>query len=819
MPPIPPVIRRFVRAPGFTAIALITLAIGIGANTAVFSVVNGVLIRPLPYANSDELVGIWHSAAGLPGLPKLNVSPTMYFTYRETGQSFRELGLWQRGGVTVSGQGEPELVRSARVTYGTLQTLGVPATLGRWFSAEDDTPGGADTVMLMPGYWHRRFGSDSSIVGRTVTIDARSHTVIGVMPDGFQFLGGDTDVILPMRFDRNRIFLGNFSYQGVARLKPGVTLEQANADVGRMLPAWWAAWPAPPGMDRKIFETARIGPALTPLKQDVVGDIRDTLWVLMGTIGVVLLIACANVANLLLVRVEGRQQELATRAALGAGWWRIARELLLESLVLGLAGGVLGLAVAYGALKLLVAVGPETLPRLNEITIDPAVLGFTLVAALVSGLLFGVIPVLKYSGPRIVGALRSATRNSSMSRERHRARNTLVVVQVALALVLLVASGLMIRTFQTLRAVHPGFERPHEVQTLRVSIPESVEADQQRVARIYNEILEKISSVPDVKAAAMVSSAPLEGFNSTDPVSAEDKAYTPGQIPPLRRFKFVSPNYFHTVGTPVIAGRDFTWTDVFDDRRVAVISENMAREMWGGTQPALGKRIRVGNADHWREVVGIVGDVYDNGVHEPAPGIVYWPILMSQFWGQTQFVSRGLTFVVRSDRTNTEGFLTQVRQAVWSVNGSLPVALVRTLQEMYERSMARTTFALVMLAIAGGMALLLGLIGIYGVISYSVSQRTREIGIRMALGVDQADVRRMFVRHGLVLSGIGIAIGVGVAAGLARLMTSLLFNVSPLDAVTYVAVSVVLAAAAVLASYLPARRAAALNPVQALRAE
>jgi putative ABC transport system permease protein len=818
MAPLPPVIRRFTRAPGFTAIALVTLAIGIGANTAVFSVVNGVLIKPLPYPNSDELIGLWHTAPGV-NIPKLNVSPTMYFTYRENGQTFRELGLWTRGGVTVTGQGEPEQVRTVWVTYGTLETLGVPAAVGRWFSREDDTPGAANTVILMPGYWHRRFGGDASIVGRTVTIDANSHTVVGVMPDGFRFLEGDTDLILPQRFDRNRVFLGNFSYQGVARLKPGATLEQANADVGRMLPAWQQAWPAPPGLDRKVFENARIAPALTPLKQDIVGDIRDMLGVLMGTIGVVLLIACANVANLLLVRVEGRQQELATRAALGAGWWRIARDLLVESLVLGLAGGVLGLGVAYGALKLLVAIGPETLPRLQEITIDPTVLGFTLLVSLVSGLLFGVVPVLKYGGPRIVGALRSTSRTSSHSRERHRARNVLVVVQVALALVLLVASGLMIRTFQTLRSVHPGFVRPSDVQMLRVSIPVTVEADPQRVTRIYNDIVEKISAIAGVQSAALVSSAPLEGFNSTDPVSAEDKTYTPGQIPPLRRFKFISPDYFRTVGTPLIVGRDLTWTDMYDDRRVTVISENMAREMWGSSQAALGKRIRVAGVDHWREVVGVVGDVYDNGVHEPAPGIVYWPILMSQFWGQPRFVSRSLTYVVRSERTNTEALLTQVRQAVWSVNGSLPLALVRTLQDVYERSMARTTFALVMLAIAGGMALLLGLIGIYGVISYSVSQRTREIGIRMALGVTHGDVRRMFVRHGLVLAGIGIGVGVAVAAGLARLMASLLFNVSPLDGLTYLAVSLVLGAAAVLASYLPARRAAALNPVQALRAE
>ena len=472
------------------------------------------------------------------------------------------------------------------------------------------------------------------------------------------------------------------------------------------------------------------------------------------------------------------------------------------------------------ALKLLLAIGPETLPRLREIAIDPIVLAFTLIASLLSGLLFGFIPVLKYSGPRLVTALRGATRTSSHSRERHRARNLLVVVQVALALVLLVASGLMIRTFQILRNVQPGFVRPGEVQMLRVSIPDPVEADAVRVARIYNDILEKVAGTPGRRVCrAGQFGAAREVRQQRSGRQPRTRSTAPTEIPPIRRFKFVSPGYFRTVGTPLIVGRDITWTDVFDDRRVTMISENMAREMWGSAPAALGKRIRAGSIDDWREIVGVVGDVHDNGVHEPAPGIVYWPIMMPKFWGNERFVSRGLTYVVRSDRTNTEAFLTQIREAVWSVNASLPLALVRTLQDVYERSMARTTFALVMLAIAGVMALLLGLIGIYGVISYSVSQRTREIGIRMALGVDHAAVRRMFVRHGLVLSGIGIAIGIAVAAGLARLMASLLFNVSPLDAVTYVAVSAVLASAAVLASYLPARRAAALNPVQALRAE
>jgi predicted permease len=803
----------------FTAAALLTLAIGIGANTAVFSVVNGVLIKPLPYPKSEELVGVWHSAPGVVFKDgAVNVSPTMYFSYREEGRAFQQVGIWSQGGVTVTGFSEPEQVRSLFVTQGVLDAVGVPPALGRWFSREDDSPGSPETVLLTHGYWQRRFGGDRNVLGRSLTIDSKPRTVIGVMPEGFRFLDDDAELILPQRFDRARVFLGNFSFTGIARLKPGVTIEQANADVARMLPMWLKAWPTPLGLDRAVFESARFAPALRPLKQDVVGNITDVLWVLMGTIGVVLLIACANVANLLLVRVEGRQQELATRAALGAGRGRIARELIHESLTLGAMGGVLGVGVAFGALRLLKALRPETLPRLDEIVIDPLVIGFAAAAALLSGVLFGLIPILKYSGPQFITALRG-TRTASHSRERHRARNVLVVVQVALALVLLVASGLMIRTFQSLRHVEPGFTRANELQMLRVSIPPTLIEDPSRVLRTYSDILEKLAALPGVSAAAFVSSAPLEGFNSNDPIGAEDKPYDPKKIPPIRRFKFISPGYFRTVGTPLVTGRDITWSDVLDDHPVAVISENMAREMWGAPSAALGKRIKVAPVDSWREIVGVVGDVRDNGVHEPAPTIVYWPTMMAKFWGNERFASRSLTFVLRSDRTGTEAFLTQIRQAVWSVNGSLPLALVRTLQDVYDRSLARTTFALVMLAIAGAMALLLGIIGIYGVIAYSVSQRTREIGIRMALGVEQRDLRRMFLQHGLVLAGIGVVVGIGVAAALMRLMTSMLYQVSPLDLTTYAGVSLVLLAAAMTASYLPARRAASLNPVDALRAE
>jgi predicted permease len=801
----------------FTAAALLTLAIGIGANTAVFSVVNGVLIKPLPYPHADELVGIWHSAPGI-GLNNgtANMSPTMYFTYRDESRVFRDLGVWSSGGVTVTGQSEPEQVRTLNVTQGVLDTLAVPPLLGRWFSREDDTPGTPETVVLTHGYWLRRFGGDRSVVGRAITIDAKPRTVIGVMPADFRFLELNAELILPHRFDRARLFLGNFSFQGIGRLKPGVTLDQVNADLERLLPIWLESWPTPFGINKKMFADARLAPAVRPLKQDVVGNITEVLWVLMGTIGVVLLIACANVANLLLVRMEGRQQELATRAALGAGRGRIAREMIHESLLLGAMGGVLGVGVAFGALRLLKALRPETLPRLEQITIDPTVMAFATAASLLSGILFAIIPIVKYSGPQFVAALRG-NRTASHSRERHRARNVLVVVQVALALVLLVSSGLMIRTFQTLRQVHPGFSRPDELQMLRVSIPETLIADSTRVARTFSDILEKLSAVPGVSAAAFTSSAPMEGFNSNDLVLAEDKVVEPGKLPPLRRFKFISPGYFRALGTPFIAGRDITWSDLFDDRAVAVISENMAREMWGEPAAALGKRIKSAPVDTWREIVGVVGDVYDNGVHEKAATIVYWPAMMVKFWGNERFVSRSLAFVLRSDRAGTEEFLNQIRQGVWSVNGSLPLALVRTLQEVYDRSMARTTFALVMLAIAGAMALVLGIIGIYGVIAYSVSQRTREIGIRMALGVEQRDVRRMFLRHGLVLSAIGVAAGIGVAAAVTRLMTSMLYQVSPLDVPTYTAVSLVLLAAALTASYLPARRAASLNPIEALR--
>ena len=818
------VLRRLRKAPAFTFAVLLTLALGIGANTAIFGVVDAVLIRPLAYPHADALVGVQHTAPGIPGLAgNIGASPSMYFTYREQNRTFEHFGMWNSGGASLTGVAEPERPRALYVTYGVLDALAVKALLGRWFSQMDDTPGSAETVMLAYGYWQRRFGGDKGIVGRTLTIDAKPRTVVGVMPASFRFQN-DPELILPQRFDRNAQFLGPFGYMSLARLKPGVTIAQASADVARMTGIWLNSWAPNPGLDRALFQNAHLGPNIQPLKQEVVGDVGTALWVVMGTLGLVLLIVCANVANLTLVRAEARRQELAIRAALGAGWGRVAREMLLESMTLGLAGGALGLGLAYAGLRVLVANGPATLPRLGEIGIDSVVLAFAIGVSLLSGALFGVIPVLKYGGARIANTLGGGGRTLSDDRTRHRARNTLVVVQVALALVLLVSSGLMIRTFQQLRRVQPGFTHPDEIQIVHSMVPDAIAKQPERVMRMQQEILNKLAAIPGVTSVGFGSNAPLESFLGapSNPVFAEDKPVAPGQVFPARQIRRIAPGFFKTLGTHIVAGREFTWTDLYEKRRVALVSENLAREWWGDPRAALGKRIREGgDRDPWREIVGVVENVYDFGMSVPPPTFAYWPAMMDRYiWSDDAgFAVTSGAFLIRSRRTGTEGLLKDAQRAIWSVNGRQPVFLATTLKTLYDRSMAQTSFTLVMLVIAGTMALVLGVVGIYGVIAYVVSQRTREIGIRTALGAQPATLLAMFLRHGLTLAAVGAVVGLAAAVMLTRLMSSLLFGVTVLDPVTYAAVSTLLIVAAVLASYFPARRAIAIDPVQALQAE
>ena len=813
------VLRRLARAPMFTAITLITLAAGIGANTAVFSVLESVLLRPLPYAHPNELAAIRLTAPGI-NIKDFELSPSDYFVFREQSTTFQDIGLYQGDSVSITGTAEPEQVDALIVTDGMLPILGISPMLGRTFTKADDSPGAPDTAVLTYGYWRRKFGGDPSAVGKTIIVDGKQRQIIGVMPKRFHFLDrSDPAILTPFQFDRNKTNLGNFSYDGVARLKPGVTIEHVNRDMARMLPIVMRTFAAPPGFSIKLFQDARIGPNAKPLKTEVVGDIGNVLWVLMGSIGMVLLIACANVANLLLVRIEGRRQELALRAALGAGWGRIAGELLFESLIIGFLSSILGLGLAYGALRVLVALAPSGIPRLQEVGIDGTVLLFTLGVAMLASVLFGSIPVLKYAGAQLNTGIREGGRALSQSREQHRARNVLVVVQVGLALVLLICSGLMIRTFRAMTRVNPGFADPQQVQTFRIFIPTTEVKEDERVVRFEQEIQDKIAAIPGVQSVAIGTKIPMDNQGWHDPIFVEGRTYAEGELPPLLQFKFMSPGFLKTVRIPLVAGRDFTWDDLYQKLPVAIVSENVAREYWPTPGDALGKRIRVSSKDDWREIVGVTGDVHDDGVSQKPTKAAYWPLMMNKFESDDLSVRRGVAYAIRSPRAGSEALMTAVRQAVWSVDPNLPLADVHTGEYYYSRSLARTSFTLIMLGVAGAMALLLGVVGIYGVIAYSVSQRTREIGIRMALGAQLPTLTGMFVRQGMLLTGIGVAAGLVVSFLVMRLMSSLLFGVKAMDPITYVAVSVGLAATAFLACYLPSRRAAGVDPVEALRAE
>jgi predicted permease len=814
------------RQRAFTILATLTLAIGIGATTAVFSVVNAVLLRPLPYRDADRLVALRHAAPGAPGIADVSgefrLSPSMFFTYADHNRVFEHVGVWVAGTATVTGAGEPEQVRNMLVTHGTLDALGVAPLHGRWFSPADMAPGRPGTAILAYGHWQRRFGGDPSVVGRPIALDGRTMEVIGVMPAGFRVADIEADVITPLQFDRGTLRLPGFGFNGVARLKPGLTVADADADLARMVPIWNRSWPAANGVDPKIYERFRITPMLRPLHEHVVGSVGNVLWIVMGTIGIVLLVACANVACLLLVRTEARRQELAVRASLGAGRARIVRGLLLESLLLALASGLCGAALAYAALRALIAMSPANLPRLSEIALDAQALGFAFVVSIVAGLLFGLLPALKYAAPGLSHALRAGGRSATDSRERHRARNVLIVTQVAFALMLLVSSGLMVRTSLALRRVEPGFTDPRSLQTVRVSIPEGLIAEPVRVFRLQRQIVDALSAIPGVRSVGYASVMHMEGLGTPwDAIRPEGSTLADGEMPPMRVFKRVSPGFFRSTGTRIVAGRDYEWRDFDGTRPLVMVSESLARELWGDPRLAVGKRISTmlpGAA--WHEVIGVVQDVHDNGLHEQAPAIVYWPGFgIALYSTPVAQAPRGITLALRTPRAGTEPLLNEIKQAIWSVNGQLPLASVRTMQEAYDTSMARTSFTLVMLGVAAGAALLLGVVGIYGAIAYAVSQRRREIGIRVALGAQKGELTRMFVRSGLGLCGAGIAVGLAGAAALAQTMSSLLFGVAPRDPVTFTVVPLVLLAAALTASYVPARRIAAIDPAEAFKPE
>ena len=791
--------RVFARQPAFASAAVLTLALGIGATTAIFSVVYGVLLRPLPFQDPERLVSLAHVAPHGAGA---NHGPGTYLTYRENQQVFEALGAWDPTEVSITGGGDPERVPGVLLSSSVLPLLRVQPILGRAFSAEDDTPGVPRRVMLTNGYWQRRFGGSENVVGQLLTIDGQPAEVIGVLPAAFKFLRTRPAVVLPLPLDVNAPRGISFGFQALARLKPGVTFEQANADLARMISL------LPPS-----FARLELRPDVRPLAADVIRNVGPILWILMAAVGVVLLIACGNVANLFLVRAEGRHQELAVRAALGASRGRIARALLSESVVLAVAGGWVGVVLAQAALGLLRAIAPAELPRVDDIGIDGTVLLFTVSVAVLSGALCGALAVIRFGKPSIT-ALKEGGRSASDAPGRHRTRDALVVGQVALALTLLIVSGLMIRTFIAMRQVDPGFTRPEEVQTFVLAIPPSLMSDAQQTVRAFEGVAEELARVPGVTSVGLSSSITMDGEDNGNYAAIEEFPDPEGTMVKLRRFKSVGPGYFETMGNRLVAGRSITWNDIREERPVVIISEPLAREYWGEPAKAIGKRLRGSSPKYpWREIVGVSGSERDDGLAQPPTQIVYWPMLNESYRWRT------MAFAVRSTRVGAPGFVRELEQAVWSINPNLPLATVQTLEEIQAGSMTQTSFALVMLGIAASVALLIGMVGIYAVVAYAAAQRTREIGVRMALGAQAEDVRHMFLRHGLWLAAIGITIGIGIALMLTRVMSAFLFGVGPMDPLTYASVAAVLAGMTLIATYLPARRASRVDPVIALRAE
>jgi putative ABC transport system permease protein len=802
-------VRILRKSPGFTIVAVLTLAVGIGANTAIFSVVNGVILKPLPYPHPEQLVSVRLNAPGINWLD-MPLGASDYLTFRNENRTFQDIGLYREDLANLTGIGKPERVRELQVTDTLLPILGVRPVVGRRFYRQDTLTGSPATAMLSYGYWQSKFGGNPEIIRRTIVLDGEPHQVIGVMPTNFHLLDeSDAAVIVPLRFDPNKTYLGDFTYEGIARLKPGTTLAEADADEARMIPITLRSFPPYPGYSLEMFHKAGIGPDILPLKQVVIGNVSKLLFILMGGISMVLLIACANVANLLLVRTEGRRHELAIRAALGATSGRLAKGLFVESLTIGLMGGVLGLGLAYGALRMLVAIAPSSLPRLDEIGIDPKVLLFSLAAALFASLLSGFASVLKHAGVRLGAGLREIGGILGHTRERQCAQNSLVAVQIAMVFVLLVCGGLMLRSFRALTRVDPGFIRPDNLETFRVHFSSTDTQSSANVVRAEQEIARKITGLPGVTSVSFASSVPMDGERYLNPIYPEGREYQQGQITPMQHFNFVAPGYFQTMGIPLISGRDLTWSETYEMRPVALVSENLADEYWGSPANALGKRFRVASTDGWIRIIGVVGNVRIDGMDKPAPTCIYRPVLER----------REVAFAVRSPLVGSQSFLSEIRAVVSSVDANLPVANVHTLEFYYHQSVAQTSFTVVMLGIAGGMALLLGIVGLYGVIAYSVSRRAREIGIRMALGAQPLNILRLVLKRGTTLILIGLAAGIAFAVGLTRLLGSLLYDVKPTDPLTFILVSLFLTAVALAASYIPARRAMRVDPMVALRYE
>ncbi len=813
-------LRALRRAPGFAAVAILTLALGIGANTAIFTLLDTVILSPLPFPEADRLIAVSHRGAG-PGREDMGQTAAWHLTYQDENRSFEELGMYGLGSQPVTGAGEPEAVPTLFVTSGVFKALRVNALIGRTFTLDDEALDAPSLIMLSEGYWQTRFGQDPAVIGQTLQVNGVTSEIIGVMPSSIRSLGYDPAIIVLMQIDRSTLFVGNTGWDAVARLRGGVSMEQASADIDRMLPMAFEKFPGGPVID--TMREAQLAPLLQPLKDDIVGAATNLLWILMGGVSVVLLIACANVANLFLVRAEGKGVEMAVRSAIGASTKRISWEYLKESLVLGVLGGLGGLGLAHVGLRTLVSSELASFPRLADATLNSKVLLFTLLVSVGSGLLFGLFPVFKNRRIELVNALKEGGRSGMSARERNRTQNALAIVQMAFALVLLVASGLMLRTAHEIRNVNPGFSGEEELLAFRLTPSQADARGANNIAATHEAIARRLAELPGVTGVAIANSMPMDGSGNVNPFYAE--GVTPLDAPTgSRRHKWIGAEYFETLRIPLLVGRFFTWADIHDRMPVAIVSETLAREYWGSPEAAMGKLVAARpDPPRWYEVIGVAADVREFGLDQEPPVQVYWPQVTLAFWQGMDADQpnswRTMSYAVRSIRVGTADFLQTVKDGIWEVNANLPVRNLRTFSELMTRSVARTTFTIVLLGIAAGTALLLGIIGLYGVISYSVSQRSRELGMRMALGAPGSTVMKMVLRQGLGLSAIGITLGLGMAFGLTRLMTALLFGVDPVDPMTFVLVPAGLMVVVLLASYLPARRASRVDPMNALRQE
>jgi predicted permease len=813
--------RSLFRCPAFTGVVVLVLALGIGASTAIFTLVDAIVLSPLPFEESDRLMAVSHTALGR-GLQNVGQCAAWHLTYEEENEVFENIGMWGRGSVAVTGGGEPESVSVMVASSGVFRALRMSPVVGRALTPEDEIPEAPYELLLGYGYWQSRYGGSPDVLHTTLEVDGRAWEIVGVLPPTLRGLDIDPQIVAPMRFDREELFVGNIGYDAVARLRPGVTRERALADMSRMLPMAWEKFPGGPVASSNA--PSDYAPVLETLKEDVVGSAANLLWILLGGVGVVLLIACANVANLFLVRAEAKETEMAVRTVIGANGGRVTWEYLKESLVLGILGGLAGLVLAFVCLRILIAADVAHLPRLTEVSLSPRVLLFAAAVSLAAGLISGLVPALRRGATGLVDTLKQGGQGGMRSRGRRRVQNTLAVVQVALTLVLLVAAGLMLRSFWALYAVDPGFGNSDNVLSFRTSVPYNVIEEAEEAALVHEAVARRLAAIPGVESVGLVSGIPMGGGGNVNPFYVDGVSPLGEGTPPMRRHKWIGEGYFETMQIPLLAGRTFTWEDVHDRLPAAIVSEGLARSYWDSPEAALGQRVSARpDPVRWHEVVGVVPDIREDGLNQDPTPMVYWPQVTLAFWeGSTEEDVQTwwtMGYVIRSPRVGNPDFFAAVQDAVWEVNPNLPLRSAGTVDDLMADSVARTSSTLILLSVAGLVALVLGVVGVYGVIAYAVARRSREIGTRIALGAPRETVMRMVLGQGFVLAAFGVGLGIALALGLTRLMSGLLYGVSPLDPATFIAVAAGILGVALLASYLPARRAAGVEPMEALRVE